>query len=100
MVPVPARRGHPADRYGGLEVEDLGENGGGQSAGEVHQSSPATGHGRDAEAPKPLSESAWVEGTSWDLCGGRPLGRSRNPADFYTSRRTPPGVETLFTARH
>ena len=50
VVPVSAGGGHPADGCGGLEVEDLGENGGGQSAGEVHESGPAGGHGRDAEA--------------------------------------------------
>ena len=76
-APVSAGGGDPADGGGGLEVEDLSQDGSGEFAGEVHQSGAAGGHGGDAEAAKPLAESAWVERTSGVQAGDKPAAAGR-----------------------
>jgi hypothetical protein len=62
-VPISPGGSHPVNSGRGVYVENLGEDGGGELAGEVHQGGTTTGHGGDAEPAEPLAEAAGVKGT-------------------------------------
>jgi hypothetical protein len=70
--PVTAGVAHPADRGGGCQVQQVGEDGGGELGGELQECGATAGLGVDAEFAEPGAESAGGERSTGQQSGEQP----------------------------